>query len=252
MNTPISFDNLKSICPSVFATKPSDKVSDKYSFVPTIEVIENFQKEGWNVFSAQQRGSSSHGRHMVRLRNGDLPQVGDSLIEAIITNSHDGTAKLNISSGLFRLVCSNGLVIPQGVFESIQVLHKNIEFQDVKEISQQISETLPLIQGSMTTMRERILTLDEKRDFAKEAIELRWENNKNVKNISLNDMVIPTREGDMGDDMWKVFNVVQEKLVRGGLIYKTESGRNVRIRQLTDVVNNTKFNRELWELASSF
>ena len=103
MNTPISFDNLKSICPSVFATKPSDKVSDKYSFVPTIEVIENFQKEGWNVFSAQQRGSSSHGRHMVRLRNGDLPQVGDSLIEAIITNSHDGTAKLNISSGLFRL-----------------------------------------------------------------------------------------------------------------------------------------------------
>lgn len=252
MNTPISFDNLKSICPAVFATKPSDKVSDKYSFVPTIEVIENFQKEGWNVFSAQQRGSGSYGRHMIRLRNGDLPQVGDSLIEAIITNSHDGTAKLNISSGLFRLVCSNGLVIPQGVFESIQVLHKNIEFQDVKEISNQISETLPLIQGSMKTMQERILTFDEKRDFAKEAIELRWENNKNVKNISLNDMIIPTREGDMGDDMWKVFNVVQEKLVRGGLIYKTESGRNVRTRQLTDVVGNTKFNRELWELASSF
>jgi hypothetical protein len=101
-------------------------------------------------------------------------------------------------------------------------------------------------------MQERILTLDEKKDFANEAIKLRWENNKNVKNISLNDMILPTREGDMGDDMWKVFNVVQEKLVRGGLIYRTDSGRNVRTRQLTDVVGNTKFNRELWELASSY
>jgi hypothetical protein len=174
------------------------------------------------------------------------------LIEAIITNSHDGSAKLNISSGLYRLVCSNGLVVPKGVFESIQVLHKNIEFQDVKVITEQISETLPLIQGSMKTMQERILTLDEKKDFANEAIKLRWENNKNVKNISLNDMILPKREGDMGDDMWKVFNVVQEKLVRGGLIYRTDSGRNVRTRQLTDVVGNTKFNRELWELASSY
>jgi hypothetical protein len=133
---------------------------------------------------------------------------------------------------------------------------ENIEYkQVVRKLVDSITfanATCDFTPTGTVTLTERILTLDEKKDFANEAIKLRWENNKNVKNISLNDMILPKREGDMGDDMWKVFNVVQEKLVRGGLIYRTDSGRNVRTRQLTDVVGNTKFNRELWELASSY
>jgi hypothetical protein len=43
-------DNLKRIAPSVFTTSPSPKMSNKYTFVPTMEILENFENEGWNVF----------------------------------------------------------------------------------------------------------------------------------------------------------------------------------------------------------
>ena len=47
----LSIETLQEVAPSVFATSPSPKMSDKYTFVPTIEVIENFDREGWKVYS---------------------------------------------------------------------------------------------------------------------------------------------------------------------------------------------------------
>ena len=37
----ITLDQLKSQTPSVFATSPSTKMSDKYVFVPTMDILEN-------------------------------------------------------------------------------------------------------------------------------------------------------------------------------------------------------------------
>jgi hypothetical protein len=88
-----------------------------------MDIIENFEREGWNVSSAKQTGRGIHGLHEIKFRNGDLPNVGDTLIEAIIKNSHNGVATLNISSGLHRLVCSNGLTVPTSVSDSFKVRH---------------------------------------------------------------------------------------------------------------------------------
>ena len=50
-------------------------------------------------------------RLMERLRISHVSavtKVGDTLVEAIVKNSHNGMATLNISAGLHRLVCANG------------------------------------------------------------------------------------------------------------------------------------------------
>ena len=86
----LSLETLKEFTPSVFATEPSPKMSNKYTFVPTIDILENFEREGWNVASARQVGKGLYAQHELRLRNGEMPNVGDSLIEAIIRNSHNG------------------------------------------------------------------------------------------------------------------------------------------------------------------
>ena len=51
----LSIETLHEVAPSVFATGPSPKMSSKYTFVPTIEVVENFDREGWKVFSLQSK-----------------------------------------------------------------------------------------------------------------------------------------------------------------------------------------------------
>jgi len=252
MNTPISLDSLREICPAVFTENPHETVSDRYSFVPTIKVVEDFKKQGWEVFSASQRGKGDYSRHMLKLRHGDLKQVGDSIVECLLTNGHDGTTQLSVSAGLHRLVCSNGLILPISQIEEIKFRHKGITENMIGEITNHFIEVIPSIHDNMQQMQTKILNLDEKIDFTKKAIELRWKENDNVKNITPNQVLTPKREEDLGDDMWRVFNVVQEKLVRGGLIYKTKTGRNMTSKSLTEIVNNTKFNRELWELASSY
>ena len=42
---------IKSIAPAVFATSPSSKMTNKYEFVPTNEVMEIFDREGWKLSS---------------------------------------------------------------------------------------------------------------------------------------------------------------------------------------------------------
>lgn len=245
----MTHEMIKEVAPAVFATSPSPKVSSRYVFVPTMDIIENFEREGWNVSSAKQTGRGIHGLHEIKFRNGDLPNVGDTLIEAIIKNSHNGVATLNISSGLHRLVCSNGLTVPTSVSDSFRVRHSGFEFEDVKRLTEDFSKRLPIIQGSVNRMMEHQLTMDDKLKFAKKSAEVRWGIGSVPVTLNYDSILNPLREEDKGDSLWQVFNVVQEKFIRGGVEYTTNSGRKTGLRTMNDIYNVNRINTKLWELA---
>ena len=214
-----------------------------------MDIIENFEREGWNVSSAKQTGRGIHGLHEIKFRNGDLPNVGDTLIEAIIRNSHNGVATLNISSGLHRLVCKNGLSVPTSVSDSFKVRHSGFEFEDVKRLTEDFSKRLPIIQGSVNRMMEHQLTMDDKLKLAKKSAEVRWGIGSVPVNLNYDSILNPLREEDKGDSLWQVFNVVQEKFIRGGVEYTTNSGRKTGLRTMNDIYNVNRINTKLWELA---
>jgi hypothetical protein len=54
---------------------------------------------------------------------------------------------------------------------------------------------------------------------------------------------------DAGDDLWTVFNRVQENLLGGGLVRRTESGRLSRTRRITSIRQDVRLNSRLWDLA---
>ena len=87
---------IRETAPSVFATSPSPKMTSRYKFVPTDQIVEFFDREGWKVSSVKQSGRGIHSLHELRLRNGELPKVGDTLVEAVIRNSHNGMSALSI------------------------------------------------------------------------------------------------------------------------------------------------------------
>lgn len=248
----ISEQTLRQTVPAIFTTNPSPKMSNRYTFVPTLEILENFQKEGWEVSSARQTGQSQYATHEVRLRNGGMPKVGDSIFETIIRNSHNGMTTFSVSSGLHRLVCSNGLTIPTSLAEQFNIRHTSFDLGEVRRLTDIFAERLPMIQESMGKMGNRILTEDEKVGFVKSAASIRWKEGKMPTAISVDSILIPNREEDMGDDLWKVFNVVQEKFVRGGVEYRATGGRMTGMRNLKNIQAINKINTELWELADSY
>mgnify|MGYP003659742992 CR=1 FL=1 len=242
-------EQIKAIAPSIFSTSASPKMSDKYVFVPTVDILENFEREGWEIASAKQTGRGIYGVHEIRLRNGELPNVGDTLVEAIIRNSHNGTTTLGVSAGLHRVICSNGLTVPTALAESFNVRHQRFDLDDVKRLTESFAGKLPKIEGSVNRMMERIMTTDEKIDFVRKSSEIRFSKEKVLNNMEIVGLITPNRSEDEGDDMWKLFNVVQEKFVRGGLEYSSPKGRRTKLKGLQNIMAVNQVNTRLWELA---
>jgi len=245
----MTLEQLKSTAPSIFSTSASPKMSDKYVFVPTEDILENFQREGWEIASAKQTGRGMYGVHEIRLRNGELPKVGDTLVEAIIRNSHNGMTTLGVSAGLHRLVCSNGLTVPTALAESFNVRHQRFDLDDVKRLTESFAGKLPKIEGSVNRMMEREMTTDEKIDFVRKSAEIRFSKEKVLSDMEIVGLLTPNRMEDEGNDLWKIFNVVQEKFVRGGMEYSSPKGRRTKLRGLQNIMAVNQVNTKLWELA---
>jgi hypothetical protein len=240
---------IKSIAPSVFATSASPKLSEKYVFVPTEQIVEYFDREGWEISNVAQTGRGIHATHQIKFRNGELPSVGDTLVEAIVRNSHNGMSTFSVSAGLHRLVCSNGLTVPTSVADKFNVRHSGFELDDVKRLMDGFSKKLPLIQGSVGRMMERELSMDEKIEYVQKSAKIRWAEGSIPTDAQLVNLLTPNRVEDDKNDLWTTFNVVQEKFVRGGFDYQTKTGRKSKLRDLKSIMAVNTINTKLWELA---
>ena len=67
--------------------------------------------------------------------------------------------------------------------------------------------------------------------------------------VSSERLLAPKRREDVGQDLWKTFNVLQENLVRGGVRAQNTNGRRMRTRAVIGVDAGVRLNRELWALA---
>ncbi|HSH28980.1 MAG TPA: DUF932 domain-containing protein [Thiohalobacter sp.] len=259
-STALTEAQLMKAAPSIFATAPHHRVSDRYGFVPTIEVIRAFQQEGWFPVRAQQSrvrdlSRREHTRHMVRMRRvGDqVIQVGDALAELVLTNSHDASSAYQLDIGLFRLACLNGMVTSMGEGSSLRVRHGKNVVGDIIEGSYQLLDTVPRIAASVDRFREIELDRHEQGLFAESALEARygedWARKSPVEPFQL---IRARRSEDARDDLWSTYNRVQENLVRGGLRGRAQSGRRVRTRPIGSVVEDVRLNRALWRLTERF
>jgi hypothetical protein len=247
----MTIQELQSVAPSVFTTEKSPKLSDRYMMVPTIDVVNKFIDAGWEISKANQVGSGPFGRHSVRMRNSVLPKVGDSLVEAIITNSHNGTSKLEIGAGLFRLVCSNGLVISQQELISLNQRHMKISMDEVEMITETFIKSTPVIERSVNRMSEIKMDTDKQVDFATKAMGIRWKNTEDISTMTIDSILNPIRRDDMDPTLWNTFNVVQEKLIRGGFV-KQQSNKSRQVKPITSLTMDTMINQKLWELAETY
>lgn len=241
----ISLNSLRERVPAIFTKTPSPKVSDRYSFADSEYYLQKFIDADWTIHSARQVSKSEYAPHQVVLRNNDIATVGDLLPQLIFTNSHNGIKKMTIDTGIYRLVCSNGLVVPTSITQSLSIKHLDLGDSTTDTIVNSFYEKVPIIMNNIDRMRNKILTDDEIDNFTYNALQIRF---TNAVGININDVVKPLRIEDNSDDLWTVFNVVQEKLIRGGI--QLPSKRHSR--PINNFVNDNNINTKLWELAEQY
>ncbi len=124
---PLTREELFRVVPSVFSEDKHESRSERYTYIPTISLLDSLQREGFQPFFACQTrvrdpGRREHTKHMLRLRReGQI--TGKQVPEIILLNSHDGTSSYQMLPGLFRAVCQNGLVCGES-FGEVRVPHK--------------------------------------------------------------------------------------------------------------------------------
>lgn len=246
--------------PAIFADAPAHEVSNRYGFVPTIDVVNALQEEGWYPVRAQQtktRDPSKQlfARHMVRFRQDPDRQikVGDSISELVLTNSHDRSAAYQLDLGLFRLVCSNGMVTPAGDLGGIRVKHGKNIVENIIEGSLSLANEIPYISNSVESFQSTLVSKEESVLFARASLALRYgEDWENQSPIDAESLLQARRVEDKEPSLWKTFNRVQENFMKGGLIGRSSTGRSTRTRAIHSVTEDVRLNRALWQLAEEF
>jgi hypothetical protein len=161
--------------------------------------------------------------------------------------------------GIFRLVCSNGLVIATEEFESFKIRHKGYTFAELRKVIVQAVQDLPGKVEVMNKMTQRILSEEEQRKLALDALMIRsgiTPGSKQAKereydNETLDEMLEVKREADEGDNLWVVFNRIQEAVTQGGFSAALSGSKVRKVRKITSFEKDTKVNQELFKLATS-
>ena len=261
-------EQLQEECPLAFATQATNPdVSGKYLFVNTETIIDDLDKLGWKPVQAAQRKSRGKStifsKHMIAFQNPDLKIKGkdgdDSFPRIIMTNSHDGMQAFKFSVGIFRLVCSNGLVVADEQFSDFKIKHKGYTFSELRKVVRQAVEDLPNKVQVMNDMKNRVLTQEEKNKLALDAMLIRANITPGSEEASkfqyddetIEDILDPKRDADKGDDLWKVFNVVQEKITQGEFHAALKGAKVRKVRKIKSFEKDMKVNKELFKLATA-
>ena len=244
-----NIEQIKALAPSVFTTEKAKHLSDKYIQTPTIRVVEDLMNLGWEVTKVQEVKSRKYAgfqKHLIMFRNPSITIKGangdDAQPQILLTNSHDGKAAFNFRVGIFRFVCSNGLVISDADFGVMSIRHMNYTFESLQAKVAEMIGKLPKLVQKINLFKSKELTEAQMTEFATKASELRTK-----KTVNIMDVLTPTRTEDQGNDLWLVFNRVQEKILGGSY---TSGGR--KARSVKNFQQDIKLNEQLFELAESY
>ena len=259
-------DEIKLLCPVAFKdtmTKAEINklgLSEHYSFVPTMNVINDLRELGYEVTDAVQvkaRKKSTNGyqKHMITFEHPKYKVEGtEEYPQILLTNSHDGGNAFTLSAGIFRLVCSNGLVIKTEDYGSARLVHKGYSFEAVQKLVKEFEETVDEVLTKITAMKKVQLTKEQQIEFAKQAALLRFKaksyNEDNIgKVVDLDDLLNVDRKEDAGDGLYEIFNRVQESLINGKYHYLGTKDKRRKARPIKNFKQNIEVNSKLSKLA---
>lgn len=258
-------DEMRKMAPSIFAIDAHESRSEKFSPIPTIEILraladERFFPVGVQQIASRLPGHADHTKHLVRLRRLDEieRQVGDNVFEIMLRNANDGSSKYSLMGAMYRIRCLNSLVTHDATVDEVTVRHSGDALFNVIEGTYRVLESADRVLEAPVKWGAIPLDEPERIAFAAKAHALRFGEGEKMApmagSISSLQLLEHHRDGDKGHDLWTVFNVVQENAIKGGIegLGTDRLGRErvYRTRPVKGIDQTVGLNRALWKLAA--
>ena len=254
---PLNEDQMRAVAPSIFAANKHASRSQRYTYIPTIDILRGLRHEGFEAFMVAQGrsripGKTEFTKHLIRLRRaGQTIQGRAEAPEIILINSHDGASAYQMIGGMVRFSCLNGLVIGSGL-QDLRLPHKGDVSDQVIDGAFRVLEQFEEVDENVREMKSLSLSDGEERALATAAIALRFGeriDDQTPMPVTVDQVTQPRRADDVGRDLWRGLQRLQENLVRGGLEGRSAQGRRMRTRPVQSIDRSVSLNRALWVLA---
>ena len=249
---PLTHDELFRTVPSIFSETKHNSRSERYTYIPTITLLDNLKREGFQPFFACQTrvrdlSKREHTKHMLRpRREGQI--TGNQVPEIILLNSHDGSSSYQMLPGLFRAVCQNGLICGE-TFGEVRVPHKGDVVERVIEGAYEVLGIFGRVDEKREEMQQMILPPPAQQALAKAALTYRFGDEHHP--VTESQILSPRRWQDESPDLWTTYQRIQENLIKGGLRGRNAQGRNQQTRAVRGIDGDVKLNRALWVMAET-
>lgn len=255
----MNIEQLIKTVPQVVA-QPSSHLSNRYKYIPTLEVVKDVLDLGFEIHSAKGK-KSENGLHEIVFSNSnaliDKNRLGGIHPRIHLINSHDGLSSFKFMSGLYRLVCSNGLVLPLKVGEhtlaqSMTIRHTQYTFDELQGVIKELLNNMDNNIAPIYKMQETSIDREQSINFVKESLLLRnritpdkvREFLANIPEETYDYILEPKRVEDASNDVWATFNIVQEKMLEGGFKLNKR-----QVRPLNDFRRTNELNQQLFAKA---
>lgn len=259
MTAPIIFltnDQIIHSASAAGALEPVSEASSRYSFVPTLEAVDLLRSVGWFPITASQgkcrmEEKNLHQKHAIRfVRDSFNPDIKER-VDLVLYNSHDLGSSFKLATSIWRQVCGNGLMMAS---EFANFTHRHVGFSpdDFTESAVKIADSSAVIADQVSALKEIHLLDEEQQIFAEAAHRLVYDDPETAP-IKPEKLLGRRRFEDQKDDLWRIFNAVQENIIKGGLrgfTYNpdTLTMRRVTTRPVKSLDRDIKLNQALWVL----
>jgi len=247
---------IKKVAPAAFAKQPHERTSDKYVHVKTNKIIDDLKNLGWFPYSATQskvkkKENDGTQTHMIRFRREadlDIKKTKDTVITELLgVNGHDGRTRLQFYSGVFRMICGNGMIVMEQDFGGFNIKHIGYSFKDIEQLVINHVNGMSSVLDRISDYTSTKLTHEQKLILAlraHKACQL-------SKNLEYAKLLTIRREEDSRENLWSTFNIIQENIIKGGIKYFGNK-RNTKSRKIESVRRGVNINLTLWGLLNNF
>lgn len=215
------------------------RIKQKEFYIPTLDVVTKLQNEGWQLSGvAEQRGKNRKiDSNYVQLQHPDFAIQNnkgkdEAFTSITLSNSCNGSSPLQMDLGTYRLVCSNGLIAFDG-FEKNKIKHTEVNYRDLDRLVASMNGKANNLLTDVNEMKHTGLSIEDMRKLARNAASLRYDD---LSLINIDDLFAVNRVEDESNDLWTVFNRIQENLTH----------------DITNMKEDIKLNQQLFSLAENF
>lgn len=216
------------------------KIKQKEFYIPTLDVITKLQDNGWHLKGvAEERGKNRKiTNNYIQMQHPDFAVQNkqgknEAFTSITLSNSCNGAQPLQMSLGMFRQVCSNGMVTFDQHAESQNIKHTEVNYRDLDRFVDTMNIKANKLITEVNEMKQRGLSIRDMKKLAGEAASLRY---NNLDEIDIDDLFTVNRVEDESNDLWTVFNRIQENLTH----------------DITNMKEDIRLNQQLFKLVETF